>query len=430
MPVSGLCWDSAGRLGKGDLHARELFVISGAAVTDLDVDQVLDILSRSDDPDLAEVVSLVAEICDSEAAGITIRRGDEYHVPVAHGIEPMVCAFDDTFCRYTMSTDGVFCVEDATTDPRFAEIGWVTGTFARARFYASAPIYSPTGTMVGRLCVIDPAAKTLTPLQQRALEAMALSTTKLIELRLLQAARLRTSSPESRQSTTTLLSQLAAELSHDMRVPLSAIVASVEMLREELAEHPDRAVGALLSSAVRAAERMERMLGQIMGFGGSPGRQEVDLQRTADQLVLDSASLLRAQGAVVETTPLPVVWANPDDMYSVLQNLITNSLKFGRPGVPVVVSIAARRTPAGWRISVRDNGIGIPEARRADVFSLFSRVDDDVAGHGIGLATVARIVTEHGGQVRAEPAPDGGIEIWFELPDRDDAGESGDQAGP
>jgi signal transduction histidine kinase len=211
---------------------------------------------------------------------------------------------------------------------------------------------------------------------------------------------------------------------------LSAIVASVEMLREELADHPDRAVGALLSSAVRAAERMERMLAQIMGFGGSPGRQEIDLQRVVDQLVLDSASLLRAQNAVVETTTLPVVWANPDDMYSVLQNLVTNSLKFGRPGVPVVVSITARRTHTGWRISVRDNGIGIPEARRADVFSLFSRVDHDVAGHGIGLATVARIVTEHGGHVRAEPAPGGGTEIWFELPDRDDAGPSGDQAGP
>ena len=53
-----------------------------------------------------------------------------------------------------MTTDGLFVVEDARTDPRFAAIGFVNGTLAKARFYASAPIHDPAGTMVGRLCVI------------------------------------------------------------------------------------------------------------------------------------------------------------------------------------------------------------------------------------------------------------------------------------
>ena len=64
-----------------------------------------------------------------------------------------------------------------------------------------------------------------------------------------------------------------------------------------------------------------------------------------------------------------------------------------------------------------DNGVGIPEHRRRDVFSLFSRVDDGVSGYGIGLATVARIIAAHGGRVGAEEAPGGGTEIWFEVPD-------------
>jgi signal transduction histidine kinase len=104
-------------------------------------------------------------------------------------------------------------------------------------------------------------------------------------------------------------------------------------------------------------------------------------------------------------------------MYSVLQNLLTNSVKFGRPGVPAEVHISARRVPEAWRIAVRDNGIGIPEERRVDVFSLFSRVDNDVEGQGIGLATVARIIGAHGGRVGAEPVEADGTEIWFEIPD-------------
>jgi signal transduction histidine kinase len=105
-------------------------------------------------------------------------------------------------------------------------------------------------------------------------------------------------------------------------------------------------------------------------------------------------------------------------MYSVLLNLLTNSVKFARPGIPPVVRIDSIRSQEGWRISVSDNGVGIPAHRRRDVFSLFSRVDDGVSGYGIGLATVARIIAAHGGRVGAVESPEGGTEIWFEVPDQ------------
>ena len=386
-------------------------------------DAVLDILSRPDDDDLADVVELVAKICEAEAAGITILKGDDYHVPITFGIEPFVCPSTDTFCQHTMGSDEVFTVPDAPTDPRFAGIGWVDGTIARTRFYASAPVYAPSGEMVGRLCVIDPVARTLTVLQRRSLETLAASITQLIELRLLREARPAFSTPEGKQSAATVVSQLAAELSHDLRVPLSSITASVEMLQEELEEQSNTVVSALLTRTMRAADRMSRMLDQTMEYGAAgehPTFTDVDLALVADQLVANSASLLEATGAVVETTDLPVVHADPDGMYSVLQNLLTNSVKFARPGVPARVHISGRRISDGWRISVRDNGIGIPEDRQVDVFSLFSRVDSDVAGHGIGLATVARILAAHDGQAGATSLTEGGAEIWFELPDGTD----------
>ena len=391
----------------------------GARGSDPGVDGVLDILSRPDDTDLAELVELAAQVCGAEAAGITVQRGEEYHVPVTHGIRPLVCAADDTFCRHTMSTEGVFRVEDATTDPRFSGIGFVTGDLAEARFYASAPIYSPGCGMVGRLCVIDPQPRTLTALQERTLEALALSVTQLIELRLLQSDRLVSRPPDS-QATATVVSQLAAELSHDMRVPLSSVLASVELLTDSLTDHPDPTVGALLGRALRGAQRMLRMLDQHMEPRGTvepSTTRPVDLRRLTEQLVLDSAALLETAGAVVEVGELPVVRADPDGMYSVLQNLVTNSVKYARPDVPPEVLVSARRVRDHWRISVRDNGVGIPEDHRTEVFSLFSRVERGVAGHGIGLATVARIVAAHGGHVGVEPVEGPGTEIWFELPD-------------
>ncbi len=386
----------------------------------LEIDEVLDILSRSDDADLAEIVELVANICDSAAAGITIRRGDDYHVPVVYGVAPFVCPAEDTFCQFTMGIDGVYCVEDALADDRFVGNPPAYGGLRPTRFYASAPLYAPHGDMVGRLCVIDPEAKALTGLQRSTLATLAHSVTTVMELRLLRSVRPGRMTPQTAQAAATVVSQLAAELSHDMKVPLSSIVASVELLEDELRDYPDRTVGALLARTTRAADRMVRMLEQNMDMSavsGTPVTTHVDLGRVVQRLVLDSEPLLEPVGAKIHAGDLPVVQADPDDMYSVLQNLVLNSVKFARPHVPPQVHITSRRTANGWRLSVSDNGVGIPEDRRVDVFSLFSRVQTNVSGHGIGLATVARIVSAHGGRVGVETAQGGGAEIWFELPD-------------
>ena len=388
---------------------------SGAARTGLDVDEVLEILSRPGDAALNELVELVARICDSEVAGIAIQRGAEYHVPVTHGIEPLVCRADDMDLPHSMDADRLVCIEDVEADQGFAAIGWCTGT--RARFHASAPVHASGGKMVGRLFVTDSEPKVLTELQRRSLETLAQHVTRLIELRVLRA-RETPSTQSGDQASATVISQLAAELSHDMRIPLTSIMASVEMLEDQLEDYPDRAVGDLLQRTTRAADRMARMLEQNMDLGSqsdAPVTRAVDLTRVVLQLVADSATLLEQRHAI-EVEDLPVVFANLDNMYSVLQNLVMNSVNYARPDVPAVVRIFGSRVRDGWRITVQDNGVGIPEHRRVDIFSLFSRVDRDVAGHGIGLATVARIVTAHGGRVGAEAAPSGGAEIWFELP--------------
>ena len=263
---------------------------SGAGPAGLGIDDILTILSRPDDADLLEIVDLAARICDSEASGLTIRRGTEYHVPVTYGMEPFVGLAEDTFCQFTMGTDTVFVVEDAQADSRFANLGWADGRLARMRFYASAPLYAPGGQMVGRLCVIDSDPKSLTPLQQRSLEALALSVTKIIELRLMRALRPEPLASPTAQAAATVVSQLAAELSHDMKVPLSSIIASVEMLEDELRGHPDRTIAALLARTTRAADRMVRMLDQAMEFGdvgGAPVKQDVNLARLVQQLLLD-----------------------------------------------------------------------------------------------------------------------------------------------
>jgi signal transduction histidine kinase len=387
------------------------------------VDEVLDLLSDPADRDLAEIVELVASICGGEAAALTIRRGGEYHVVVPFGIDSFVCPARDTFCRVTMSTDGPVVIDDARNDPRFSRLLASQGPLSFIRFYASAPVYAPTGAMVGRLCVVSSQPRQLSTLQRRALETLALSLTKLIELRLLRAQATRT--PTTGKDAETLMSQQTAELSHDLRVPLTSMLASVELVQEELGESAGAVVGGLLERARTAADRMGRMIEQHMDHAAVLDQASphlADLGRVARQVAADHAPVLEPLGAVVEVGALPVVRADADEMYSVFQNLINNSVKFARPDVPARVVITSRRLRDGWRIAVIDNGVGIPPERRVDVFSLFSRVHSGVAGHGIGLATVARIITSYGGRVGAHESLGGGTEIWFDLPGADPDG--------
>jgi signal transduction histidine kinase len=209
-----------------------------------------------------------------------------------------------------------------------------------------------------------------------------------------------------------------------MRVPLTSIIAGLGMLSDELREHPDPLVADLLARTTRAAGRMQRMLDQRMELDPvADGRAlvRVDLHQVARQLASDSAQLLEQAGARLHVGWLPLVHADPDEMYSALQNLLTNALKFTRPGVAPRISISCIPVPYGWRISVTDNGPGIPEDHRQDVFTMFTRADPHVEGHGIGLGALARMVHALGGRVGAGDAPGGGADVWFEIPASCDA---------
>jgi signal transduction histidine kinase len=240
----------------------------------------------------------------------------------------------------------------------------------------------------------------------------------VIELRLLQQES--TARPPG---TTDDAVRVAAQISHDMRIPLSALTTSLEMLREstETDAADEEVQERLHATARRATDRISHMVEGLLQLNDA-GRDlvlgDVDLAGLARQVASDLGPQLQDARAELHVDQLPVVRADADQLYSALLNLLTNAVKFAMPGVAPVVRVTSQKVGGAWRISVTDNGRGIPANRRAEIFSMFSRLDTAVEGHGIGLATVRRIVEMHGGRVGAGQGPDGrGAEVWFELPD-------------
>jgi len=125
----------------------------------------------------------------------------------------------------------------------------------------------------------------------------------------------------------------------------------------------------------------------------------------------------------VEVDALPTVRGNALQLAQLFQNLVTNAVKFARPGTPPRVRISACRDGTRWRFLVADNGIGIEPPYRERIFGMFQRLHtrDAYPGTGIGLAICKRIVQAHGGVVWVDDNPGGGTRFWFTLDDVQEA---------
>jgi signal transduction histidine kinase len=373
--------------------------------------QTLHVLGATGDSDLQEIVDLAADLCEARWAAISVLSGRHYQLLLPRGIEPLTCPRDESLFQHLAGVHDTVTVEDAARHPVLRHSPYVDGRRLSLRFYASAPVYAPDGSLVGRLVVCDPQPRRMSSLQQRALTRLAGSVTAVLEL------RLRRDRDGLRDEET--MARIAAEIGHDMQVPLTSIVGNVELLHEELHDHEDPAVSLMLARTERAAHRLMRMIDGIITYhqaGRDVVRSQVDLQATVDSVLASLNPQLDEVAAKVTVDALPTVPGNPDELYSVIQNVIANAVKFARPGAPLEMQIHSEPIPRGWRVVVADNGVGVPPEMRRRVFSMFGRVDTRVQGHGIGLATVRRIVGAHGGRVGIDESPLGGAAVWFELP--------------
>jgi hypothetical protein len=149
-------------------------------LADLHLYNILDTPAEKEFDELRE---LAAHICGCPVSMISIIDRDRQWYKSKQGFDVAETQRDVAFCAHTILEDHLLVVEDMTKDVRFSNHPFVTGE-QHVRFYAGAPIISPTGQNLGTICVIDQQPRTLTDAQKRALEILSNQVTKLLELRL------------------------------------------------------------------------------------------------------------------------------------------------------------------------------------------------------------------------------------------------------
>jgi signal transduction histidine kinase len=383
----------------------------------VEIDKYL-VLTRPPRKDLLALVEIAAQVAAVPMATINLITETEQHQIAAHGFDAAVCAREDSMCNLVLNVGHPVVVADARRDPRFCDNPFVTGQIGHVRFYASHQLVTPQGVVIGTLCVFDVEPRVLDEDRVRSLSALADRVVDLLELEL-RTRELERAQQELERSNEQLTA-FAGQVSHDLLNPLTAVSMSLRLVQEQLAEPGggESKVPWLLERAVGGAERMQSLIDDLLAFariGGRLSRVPLALDDLVRDVREDLATVLEA--ATVDVGDLPRVVGDPVQLRAVLQNLVANAANFTRPGEPARIAISAERRHGWWRLQVVDHGIGVPPEDRERVFEPLARVDHGVAGSGIGLATVRRVIEAHAGRIGLTETPGGGTTVWFDLPD-------------
>jgi signal transduction histidine kinase len=210
------------------------------------------------------------------------------------------------------------------------------------------------------------------------------------------------------------LDQFASIASHDLQEPLRKVRTFTERISETEADTLSERGIDYLRRANASAERMQTLIEDLLRYSrvSTQGRPfaPVDLRRIADDVLEDLSEQVNSTGAVVRVGSLPTINADAPQMRQLLQNLISNAIKFRREGVTPEVDVQSKVEPGWVTVTVRDNGIGFDPQYSRRIFRVFERLHGrgTYPGTGIGLALCRRIAERHGGTIVARSVPDEG----------------------
>jgi signal transduction histidine kinase len=384
----------------------------------LEVLRRIEILDTPREEEFDDLVALAAELCGAPVSLMTLVDSDRVFHKAAAGADPGDVPREDSFCTHAIMDGDLTIVPDASVDPRFAENPNVTDGLG-VRFYAGAPLVTPEGAAIGSLCVIDHRPRDLTPDQERALRALSRAVVAQLELRR-QNERLK--------ALDRLKDEFVAVVAHDLRTPLTSIRGYVDMLLAGDAGALTDSQAQFLGVVDRNAGRLQRLSGDLLLLARSEaGELALDLRPTdVAAVVREAAEAARpaaeAKGIALEVAvaDVPPVRADRERLGQMLDNLVSNAVKFTPAGGSVALLLGARLDADAVTIDVADTGAGIPADELALLFTRFFRArtatEAGVPGTGLGLAIAKTIVEGHGGTIAVESAEGEGACFRVTLP--------------
>jgi PAS domain S-box-containing protein len=218
------------------------------------------------------------------------------------------------------------------------------------------------------------------------------------------------------------LEQFAYVASHDLQEPLRTTSSFVELLRKQYYGKIDDNANRYIDYVIQASDRMKTLIKDLLDYsriGREKQFEPVDCNVAFAEVMADLAKVIKENKAVITAGKLPVVNAFPTELKLLFQNLISNSIKFQKPGIAPQIEISTTKENGHCHFQFRDNGIGIEKQYQQRIFIIFQRLHNRSVyeGSGIGLAHCKKIVELHGGSIWVESEAGKGSIFHFTIAD-------------
>jgi PAS domain S-box-containing protein len=222
-----------------------------------------------------------------------------------------------------------------------------------------------------------------------------------------------------------LRDDLSAMLYHDLRSPLANIISSLDIMANLMPLTESESLKSVFDVSRRSSERMQRMIDGLLDINRLESGQQITKKQFGDlnELVAEAIDILQSSARNKEITistqiagSLPGIMIDTDMIRRVIVNLLENAVKFS-PNQSTIV-VGAEPVGENLQIWVQDQGSGIPESAKEEIFEKFIRLKQNypAKGLGLGLAFCKLAVQAHGGTIWIENLPQGGSQFVFTLP--------------
>lgn len=375
-----------------------------------------DILDTEFEKNFDDIANIASILCNTPIALVSFVDPDRQWFKAARGISVRETPREIAFCAHAINSNEVLIVPDALEDSRFHDNPLVTGE-PKVRFYAGAPLITNDGYVLGTLCSIDSVPRKLSKEQISGLEALSRQVCRNLELR--HRTRILTEINESKN-------RLFSIISHDLRSPLNNLTAVIDHLFEDSDSitPTERAewLASIRKSATTSLTIAENLLKWARFEEGTVqfNPEPMDLESFLEHIhpTLEGNARTKNIQLTIETIKNVSIYADPTMLHSIIQNIVSNSIKFTPENG--TVSITTELSKEGAQISITDSGIGMSATTKENLFKIektYSTLGTDgEKGSGLGLCLCKQFADKMNASLKIESEKDQGTTITLTLP--------------
>lgn len=365
--------------------------------------RILDTLPESTYDD---VTRLASQICGTPVAMISLIDRNRQWFKAKHGSDLQQTPRDLAFCAHAILSQELTEVPDLSLDDRFRDNPLVANA-PHARFYAGAPLVTPSGVAIGTLCVLDLKPRRLTDEQKSALVALSRQVVTQLELRKANFELLNSHRQLMEAHRLAALGQMAAGIAHEINNPLTIILSRAEQVQMDLEkgviEAP--ALKEKMTSIEHTTQRIARIVHGLRVFArddtSAPMRTNSWAQIRKETLSFCRERLHDAGIELIcdESTDFDFL-CHPLQIQQVLLNLLGNAADAVAGLNERWIRLEAATTADGIEIRVTDSGRGLGPHVRHRIFEPFFTTKEVGKGMGLGLSISKGVIEDHGGSLR------------------------------